>query len=436
MNILAVNSLFNVIPLQNKNKQYKNFSVPNFGIKMQEQLIQDMVSFKAAPAPKLLTNRKDGINRNTANQIYDIIIKKQPEIENFIRGLFAKHLVSEVKPNNLIEYVSGRAKKPGSIVEKSCVLGLTNKNEVFHTLTDLNATKAVILDASRKNVHKTLDILLSKIREGLVILEEVEVKRPYAAKNLKGKDKSKYDYAAPEKINKFVEDAELAMGKKVNFLEPNYTKANYTAIHFLLRLPGQERVFEFQLMGHNVAKFKELDDILFKVLNNKNVDEKYQPIVDILKTISLSKEEKDLLKYAKIKREFKKLSSEEQKLLMNRIMSNLDVVMEGDSPIYKAKIKSLTKSKEFSIDDLSLLVEYAGEAGEIQERRIAELELKSKRNKKFSEYRAKAFLYQREKKYTDSAQYEYFLPLSEDMPAEFDLNNLYKIYLKCNKEAI
>ena len=433
MNILSINSFNFDLKASKRNLMSSPNNTSSYNLKLAAPLESDTVSFRAKAAPKMLKSRTNGTNQLTARQVYEICEKKQGEIQNFIKGLFSKYLVTEAKPNNLIEYVSGRAKKPGSIVEKSCVLGIQSKNDILHKMTDLNATKAVILDASRKNVHKTLDILLEKIKEGLIILEEVEVKRPIAAKNLKGKDKFKYDYAAPDKMEKFVEDAEAAMGKKVNFLEADYTKANYTAIHFLLRLPGQDRVFEFQLMGHNVAKFKDLDDILFKVLNNKNVDEKYQPIIDLLKPISLSNDEKDLYKSIKIKKEIKKLLPEERAVLLERISLDNDLINDADSPEFVAKIKNMLKSKDFSKEDLPLVLESQSGQEFMSEKEIADLELKVKRHKKFSEYRAKAFLFQREKKYTDKNSLEYFLPLSEDLPAELDLNNLYKVYQNCNK---
>lgn len=430
MNILAVNNFNFLKPLGIKNNpQQSPVTAPRFGITMSKPLTQDTVSFKARAAIKLLESRKGGVNLKTAIKINEIAEEMQPEIEKLIRGIFADC--------KFIEHVSGRAKKPGSIVEKSCVLGLSSMEDVFRYMTDLNATKAVMVDGSRKNTHKALDALLNAIKRGFVILEEVEIKRPSAAKALKGKDTAKYDYALPEKLFEFVADAEEAMGKEVSFLDPNYTKANYTAIHFLLRLPGQKRVFEFQLMGHNVAMFKDLDDILYKVLNNKNVDEKYQPIVEILKSISMSKEEKEILKYAKIRDKIEKLqlTTDEQKTMINRVAMSEELIKETDSPEYVTKIKSLIRTKDISEQDLSILMEHAEYQVEYQDKELLKsLRQKAEKYEKFSKYRGQAFLYQREKKassYGDNAR-EYFLPLSEDMPSEFDLNNLCKIFLKCN----
>ena len=429
MNILSISN-FNFTPLRSCDNRSHVVNVPKFGLKMAKPLTQDTVSFGAAPAVKMLESRANGLNRRTAIKINKIAEGMQPEIEKFIRGVFADC--------SFIEYVSGRAKKPGSIVEKSCVLGVSTIDDAFKNMTDLNATKAVMVDGSRKNTHKALDALLEMIKRGFVILEEIEIKRPIAAKGLKGKDVSKYDYAAPDKLVEFVSAAEEAMGKKVSFLEPDYTKANYTAIHFLLRLPGQKRVFEFQLMGHDVAKFKDLDDILYKVLNNKNVGDEYKPIVDLLKSVSLSKEEKEILKYARIKDRIEKLQldTKEQETLANRIAMSVNLIKDSDSPEYASKVKALIKTKDIDEKDLSLLIEKAEYQTEYMDKdKLKALRQKADKYDRFSKYRAQAFLYQREKKaiqrYDDTI--EYFLPLNEDLPMELDLNNLNKIYLKCKK---
>jgi hypothetical protein len=140
-----------------------------------------------------------------------------------------------------------------------------------------------------------------------------------------------------------------------------------------------------------------------------------------------------LYKSIKIKKEIKKLLPDEQAVLLERISLNNDLINDADSPEYVAKIKNMLKSKDFSKEDLPLVLESQSGQEFMSEKEIADLELKVKRHKKFSEYRAKAFLFQREKKYTDKNSLEYFLPLSEDLPAELDLNNLYKVYQNCNK---
>ena len=58
---------------------------------------------------------------------------------------------------------------------------------------------------------------------------------------------------------------------------------------------------------------------------------------------------------------------------------------------------------------------------------------------KFNQYRGEAFLYQREKEPNafigNSNVPSYFLPLRANIPPEFDLNNLNRIMLECEKPA-
>lgn len=438
MNILAVSNYKYNNPFRVNNSQ-TGVSMPKFGLIMSKPLSKDTVSF----GNKMLQSRKLGLNYESSIKAHNIAVDMQAEIERFIKGLFSEYMPENNK-KPLIAYVAGRAKEPGSIQEKSAVLesnGIPASSiaDVLRNMTDLNGTKAVMVDGSRVSTHRVLSILLKRIQSGFVYLEEVEVKRPSAAKNLKGKDKYKYDYEEPSKLAQFVSDAEESMGTKVNFPEAAYTKANYPAIHMLLRLPGQKRAFEFQITGYNVAVFKDLDDILFKILNNKNVDPEYKPIVDILQTILLTKEENGILKYAKIQDRLEKLkfSTKEIQTLLNRVAMDEALTNSSDSPEYTSKVKSLIKTKDMSKKDLAILLEHAEYAITYANKEALKLlKQKAEKQEKFATYRAQAFLYQREKKVSSfgSDAPEYFLPLSVDLPPEFDLNHLYKIYLACKEK--
>jgi hypothetical protein len=285
-----------------------------------------------------------------------------------------------------------------------------------------------------------LDILLEYVKRGLLFVEEIEVKRPKAAEKLKGKDASKYDYADPLYLDNYVDDVEKSMGRKVGNYGVDYTEANYPAIHFLLRLPGQKRVFELQLMAHNVAVFKDFDDILFKILNNKNVSPEFKPIEKLLKSIIVSVDEKSLLKYIKIRERIEKLkiNDDEIDILKSRLAMGNKLVWKSDKPEMATKFNSLLKTKEIKEEDLSLLLD--SEKYEIEmldKERVKELKTRLEKLNKFKSYRAQAFLFQREKKTSNinTTGKEFFLPLLEDLDPSFDINNLYQLYLECKNKA-
>ena len=350
MNILAINNFgIKNTPAQNTEPlEFKNF-MPKFGLRMAQPLSQDTVSFQATP--KKLTSRANGVSLKTARIIHNEANELQPEIERFMKKIFADLTISESHPDNIVEIVKGRTKSPESIAEKSATREWNNKSEIFANMTDLNGIKIVMRDGSKKAVKKVLDRFSEVVDTGALILTEVENKRPIAAQKLKGAASEQWDYADSNDLDDFIASACESSVKPILFDQFDYTKANYPAIHFLFRFPGQKRCFEVQLMGHDVSVYKDLDDLLFKILDNKNVDNKYKPIKKIIEPLT----------------------------------------KEGNEAILET----------------------------------------------FNKYRGEVFLFQKEKEPTSSVnkhKKEFFLPLKYDIPQELDMNNLYKLYLKCNEK--
>lgn len=349
MNILAIND-FRIQTTQTQNQGQTKFNkfVPSFGLSMAKPLTQDTVSFQATP--KTLVNRSNGVSLKTAKIIHKEANELQPEIERYMKKLFEDMTVTESHPDNLIECVKGRTKSPESIVEKSATREWNSKAEIFANMTDLNGIKIVMRDGSKKAVKKVLDRLGKAVNDGIIILTEVENKRPSAAQKLKGKAAEQWDYADSEDLESFIADACDASIKPIVFEPFDYTLVNYPAIHFLFRFPGQKRCFEVQLMGHDVSVYKDLDDLIFKIIGNKNPSKKYQSVIDVVE------------------------------------------------PLKKKENKPILDT--------------------------------------FNKYRGEVFLFQKEKEPTSSAnknKREFFLPLKYDIPQELDMNNLYKLYLKCNE---
>ena len=214
-------------------------------------------------------------------------------------------------------------------------------------------------DGSKKSVEKVLSRFIEPIKKGKIELIEIENKRPKVTQKLSNSKKSQYDYASIdflEQLQRIQEDKWASMKlkekRKVRTDMFDFTEVNYPAIHFLFKLPGEERPFELMIMGKNVNAYKDLDDKLFKILNNKNIDKKYKPLVDVVSPLS----------------------------------------EPGNKPL---------------------------------------LEL-------FNKYRGDAFLFQRAKKptaFSESYEIEYFLPLTEDLPPQYDLNNLHRIMQECEAKA-
>ena len=199
-------------------------------------------------------------------------------------------LYSEKNSRNPILEIHDREKGVESIIEKSATRKWKSVQEILDKMTDLNGVKIVTRKKSGKSeMDDVLDRLIPMIKK------EIEIKRPETIKSLSAKEQEEYDYASMQMLKKLVEIQEGVWNTKktskenirrVTFGKPQYTKGNYCALHLLLDLPNKEaRVFEAQFMGAYVGAGKELDDILFKIMDGKHVDKKYTRIKKLIKEL-------------------------------------------------------------------------------------------------------------------------------------------------------
>ena len=274
--------------VQNNNGNNSYTSEP---LKMASPLAKDTVSFTATA--KNLESRALGVSLDTARKVFKEAEPMQKKIQEFMQNTFGDLVATDMNPHNLIYAMHNRTKKPISIMEKSATRQLNSKAEILTFMTDLNGAKIVMRDGRRKYVDRVLERLLEPIRSGQIELVEIENKRPIVVKNLKGAaKKEQYDYPSMSMLNELVEAEENKWldknGKKKHLIkfDPNdYTEMNYCATHFLLKFPEEERPFELMLMGYDVSLLKDLDDKLFKILNNKNAGKEYLPLTKIVKPL-------------------------------------------------------------------------------------------------------------------------------------------------------
>lgn len=252
-----------------------------------EEFAEDvgLVTVKELPAEQKIWK----INKRDAEEIHSKILKPQAYIRNFIHNLYDDLLYSEKSLKNPILEIHDREKSVESIIEKSATRKWTNIQEILDNMTDLNGIKIVTRKkAGKEEMDYILDRLVPMIKTGQLELKEIEIKRPAAIKHLSAKEQAQYDYASMPMLKKLIEVQEGVWNtkktakeniRKVNFGKPQYTPGNYCALHLLLDLPNKDaRVFEAQFMGAYVGAGKDLDDILFKILDGKHVNKKYTRI--------------------------------------------------------------------------------------------------------------------------------------------------------------
>lgn len=274
MNITAIR-FFNPV-LNTKQQENKNYQ-KHFNLVMAPPLKKDTVSFKATPKG---ANRAWDINYGLAKDLNKALKEEYRKVENFMTSTFDDLIATETYPKNPISMIKVRLKSDTSIQEKSGTRQWTSVEEILENMTDLIGAKIVMRNAAKHKVDLVLDRFIPLIKSGKIELLEIENKRPRIVQGLSSFEASKYDYASLDCLKKMIDIQEnkwkeIYQGKKrhkVNQnLENDFTHANYSAIHFLFRLPGKHSAtFELQLMGDDVNKLKDIDDVVWKKLDGKN----------------------------------------------------------------------------------------------------------------------------------------------------------------------
>lgn len=267
------NAKFNTVPLVSKTNDNNNFF---YGIQIAKPLQTDTVSFQAKGA-KILTKearammarkdaralrdarltaeakqapdktaqtkknlageeRKRGVSKSTAKQIHDDIQIPQRQIHNFMKKLFSALKVSELSPKNHILYFTDRAKSSNSIVEKSATRDWNSIKEVITNMTDLNGAKIVMnYKTGKPETEEVLSQLIPLIRTEQVTLHEIELQRPMAIKNLTKKEEEEYGYISKNLTKKeqeeydyvsknFLDELEDVQEEVINGLETDVDK--------------------------------------------------------------------------------------------------------------------------------------------------------------------------------------------------------------------
>lgn len=284
MNILSISGI--------KYPSYSYEKTPcskRFGLMMSKPLTHDVVSFKGTP--KHIEDRANAITMKLAKDINKKAESKLPYMRARIEQYTHDLVANTFNPENPVEIVRGRVKTPESIVEKALTRHWYSKPEILQNMTDILGMKIVMRDASKKQVDRVLDNLIQGMEEGAFKIIEIENKRPLPVYNQYGEVVKSYDYASPVCMAKLQRVASKVAGRDIKLIEEN-TPTNYMAIHLLLEFPNGT-VGELQIMGHDVALLKDIEDLCYKVKGGKPVPKVYAKIEKALACLKPPRKPKD-----------------------------------------------------------------------------------------------------------------------------------------------
>ncbi|MCR5265504.1 MAG: hypothetical protein K6E29_02790 [Cyanobacteria bacterium RUI128] len=248
-------------------------------------LSRDTVSFTSGLQD--MEDVSNGINLKTAKLLYNDVQPAQKYLNRQIDRILGDLVRPEHGTGSLskpIEIIRKRAKLPESIVEKSATRSLHSYDEVKYGLTDLAGAKIVMADTSKEAVDKVIGRLTEAVENGKLKILEIENYRPDPEINNAGEVVRTFDYSSPlalKNLKKACDDKSDTSIRKVDEDRPS----GYMAIHLLVQLPGGF-TGEIQIIGNEMERLKDVEDMCFKVKNGKHLPKKYASVEKMLSPIA------------------------------------------------------------------------------------------------------------------------------------------------------
>ena len=284
INPILTANLYNKTSVHQRTSAY-NVSAPKYS--NLAPLTKDTVCFTSGKQDLNESDLSNGINLRTAKILYNDI---QPA-QRYLNKQLDKILGDLVRPEHgsgslskPIEIIRKRAKTPESIVEKSATRSLGTYDEVKNGLTDLAGAKIVMADTSRDAVNKVIDRFTEAVENGKLKIIEIENYRPEPEINGVGEVVRTFDYASPlalKNLKKACDDKSDTTIRKVDEDRPS----GYMAIHLLVQLPDGF-TGEIQIIGNEMERLKDVEDMCFKVKNGKHLPKKYTSVEKMISSLA------------------------------------------------------------------------------------------------------------------------------------------------------
>ena len=219
---------------------------------------KDCVSFGVGN--KVLHSMKGAMTVEATRKAIDEATTVSKRTLYVLRKYLKPLIANEANPNNPIKSISGGVKGENSTRKKTAKRSINGKKGLME-MGDFIRYRITLRDNSPKNTEKVLKQLGDMVKSGEFQIFEIE---NYLTQDCRG-------YANYKMLG--------SLAEKCNPNELSTRTANipsgYPAIHIGFKTK-EGFVGEIQIMGSDVERIKELDDFLYKLLDNSGLEEPYK----------------------------------------------------------------------------------------------------------------------------------------------------------------
>lgn len=235
-------------------------------------LQRDTVSFTGG---KQITNK--AYYGGVGNTVRAVLSEAQAPYENFktmMQSIFRDYCEFEGNiPKDSIGTLVVNQKSEKSLREKCASREISSSARVKDEIRDVIRARVVLNGKNNYGDRKVCNALIKAVRSGKIKI--VDIKNYYEMhKNYCGDENSQYiPLSSLLKL-----DEAITKKQGISALESGTVKnSGYHGIHISFQL---ENGFygELQIMGEKMVKIKELEDVIYKITNNKPVDEKFAEV--------------------------------------------------------------------------------------------------------------------------------------------------------------
>ena len=142
---------------------------------------------------------------------------------------------------------------------------------IKHYANDICQSRIILLRPEKKYTNDIIKSLQQAVEDGVLTITSIENNIPDEDRIPEGKKLSDYEYIEGYKLRKFAKEIDVPYIR-------NVSKSGYLGIHVNVDLSNSDfsRAYnnysgEIQIIGQDVMKLKDIEDLCYKIKDNKNI---------------------------------------------------------------------------------------------------------------------------------------------------------------------
>lgn len=304
--------IFSIPNYQINNRHQNTYYSPTFGLRIQEPLKTDTVSFGIKRTIKT-SNIANMANNDVVSQAIQEIHEPHKKLKELLEEEFGDLACDKNKFGKQLITIGERIKGIFSARQKTGSRNWSSRDEILQGMTDLSG-HCIILE-ERRAFTECMNRFIKLIKSGKIIIAKTEEINADEIKGLpveyhvippkyrRGKIVESHDSLSPQKLQELKKTLIDVYNPSYKMSDTVDSISGYSGLHVIVKTHGGH-FSEIKFLTRAMADVQHVENMLYKIRNGKTLPDKYSYIETILAEL------KPLPEYAsdKERKEYEKLS--------------------------------------------------------------------------------------------------------------------------------